>query len=559
MDLERLSVRLRPRGGWESVDLGLALARTWWRPVYAIWLTLAIPLALLLVGLWGGRGLLLFWWLLPLCESVVLFTLSQAVFGSAPSWKETLRAAPGLWRRSAGELLSRRLHPTRVLYLPLGQLEGLRGKQRRQRATALAAGQDVSGMLVIAFLVFELGLWLAVIVFAMMMTPGWMGIDWGHLTDRFFDGTLARSGYFATSMLAVAAVLALHPLYVSAGFAIYLGRRTELEGWDLEIDFRRLARRMKALRLEASGDEAPPRGASGPADAGGSVPAKPGGPESAGTGAALASALAIALASSLALAAPGLVQAQDDPSVQAAPPAEPAAEPAGDGEVEQEDPLEPGVWAGDPQRDPRRLITEVMSRPELQREKKVVRWRLREDLFADRAPDSSSGPSPVLIAIVRIIAAIGEPLLWLAAAVGLGLLLRAAWKRLPEAQTADRDRKPLPPERLFGLDLRPESLPDDVPGDAEALWRAGRHAAALSLLYRGALGRLAAGGLELRASFTEDDCLRAAGAGLEPRRQDFFTDLTRAWQSVAYAHRVPEGSRASRLMSGWAEHFGDAL
>ena len=103
-----------------------------------------------------------------------------------------------------------------------------------------------------------------------------------------------------------------------------------------------------------------------------------------------------------------------------------------------------------------------MARPELQREETVVRWRLREDLTSDRETDMGSGPNPILVGIVRTLAALAEPLLWLVAAVTLVLLLRAAWQALPEAPAAGSDRQ-TPPERLFGLDLRPESLPDDVP------------------------------------------------------------------------------------------------
>ena len=34
-------------------------------------------------------------------------------------------------------------------------------------------------------------------------------------------------------------VLFLEPFYVAAGFAMYLTRRTELEAWDIEQEFRR--------------------------------------------------------------------------------------------------------------------------------------------------------------------------------------------------------------------------------------------------------------------------------------------------------------------------------
>jgi hypothetical protein len=34
-------------------------------------------------------------------------------------------------------------------------------------------------------------------------------------------------------------VLFLEPFYVAAGFAMYLNRRTQLEAWDIEQEFRR--------------------------------------------------------------------------------------------------------------------------------------------------------------------------------------------------------------------------------------------------------------------------------------------------------------------------------
>jgi hypothetical protein len=41
-----------------------------------------------------------------------------------------------------------------------------------------------------------------------------------------------------------AAIAIVEPFYVAAGFALYLNRRTLLEGWDLELAFRRLAARL---------------------------------------------------------------------------------------------------------------------------------------------------------------------------------------------------------------------------------------------------------------------------------------------------------------------------
>src|SRR5688500_20026036 len=41
-------------------------------------------------------------------------------------------------------------------------------------------------------------------------------------------------------------IFALEPFYVAAGFALYLNRRTLLEGWDIEVALRRIAQRHTA-------------------------------------------------------------------------------------------------------------------------------------------------------------------------------------------------------------------------------------------------------------------------------------------------------------------------
>ena len=49
-----------------------------------------------------------------------------------------------------------------------------------------------------------------------------------------------------TNVVYLAAITAMEPFYVGAGFALYLNRRTLLEGWDIEIAFRRIAERQQA-------------------------------------------------------------------------------------------------------------------------------------------------------------------------------------------------------------------------------------------------------------------------------------------------------------------------
>lgn len=532
MNLEHLAVRLRPRSDWEAVDLGIALVRADWRRIYAAWTLVMLPLLLLSVATLGGWGLLLFWWLLPLGEVPVLFHTSRAVFGAPPAIRETLRAAPEAWKRAIPELFLRRIHPARCLRLAVGQLERLTGEPRRRRVSVLASvGQGAPGWLPAIFAAFEIGFALAGTVLVVWMLPQATGVDWELAWERFFAGAYSR-GLYATVWSSFGLVMLLfHPFHLVAGFALYLDRRTVLEGWDLEIVFRRLARRLReehGLRAHGQGDES-------------------GDPGTGGETAAAVGVLVSFAALLLAFAAPVLAQEPATETSVGAPVESPA---------EQSAPIAPASWAGDPSKDPRRLAREIASRPEFDRQTTETRWRLRENLADRFASDDAESPNaPFLAGLGSLIALLARPLMWLLAIGLLVVVAIAIWRRLPDTSAIERP-SPSPPERLAGLDVRPESLPDDIPAAAEALWRRGDVAAALSLLYRGALARLGSEGLELRESFTEDDCLRVARRVLTSERGELFTTLTRAWQRVAYAHRVPEDEIVRRLLDAWAAHFG---
>ena len=116
-----------------------------------------------------------------------------------------------------------------------------------------------------------------------------------------------------------------------------------------------------------------------------------------------------------------------------------------------------------------------------------------------------------------------------------------------------------PPAQLFGLDIRPESLPDNVAEAAYQLWQSGDARGALSLLYRGALSRLAQQeNVSLKASDTEGDCLRVVQHTQAPSISGYYAQLTSAWQAVAYAGRAPQAAEGEALCHAYPEHFGAA-
>jgi hypothetical protein len=130
---------------------------------------------------------------------------------------------------------------------------------------------------------------------------------------------------------------------------------------------------------------------------------------------------------------------------------------------------------------------------------------------------------------------ISQMLMWLVIAVlvaGLALLLVRVFQsgrrpHLPKSFVA--------PTHVRDLDIRPESLPDDIGAAARALWDGGEQRAALALLYRGLLSRLAhVYQVPIRDSSTEGDCLQIAAQRLQAPRLEFATRLVRTWQRAIY-------------------------
>ena len=49
MRIESTAIALRRREPWEAIDLGFAMLRQWWRPVYAAWAVTFVPVAGVLI------------------------------------------------------------------------------------------------------------------------------------------------------------------------------------------------------------------------------------------------------------------------------------------------------------------------------------------------------------------------------------------------------------------------------------------------------------------------------------------------------------------------------
>jgi len=487
--LDTVTAAIRPRRPWEAVDLGFALARRCWRPLLGVWACTMLPLALLLYTLlpvpsWAA-GLLL-WWSKPLFDRPILHILSRDLFGARPGVGATLRALPGLLARSGSLfcLTLGRFDMARSYSLPVWQLEGQRGPQRRERLRVLQRRERGTAVwLTVLMLHFELllVLTLAGVIFLLIPTP---------LAEQLGERiATAQWPYWLDAAVGICSALVLaftEPLYVGGGFALYLNRRTHLEGWDLELALRRMANRLRQAR--------PRRGAP--------------------TGAVTVLLLGLLLGS-LPLPAPAVTS--PDPELA------------------------------------RQRIQEILSDEAFRDRELRERWRYTGEREAkDRDVRFDLGLDGLTAVTLKTLS-------WVMAIVFL-LWVASSYRRwsalLPRAAAAGR--APQAPTVLMGLDIRPEQLPTRLAEQALALWRRGEAAAAMSLLYRGALGHLVhKRGLTLSDGATEGDCLAEVNRHL-PEVAAYFAALTDAWRSVAYADRRPADATVDSLCREFDRHFGEA-
>lgn len=253
MRLEDVTAELRPRSDWEAVDLGLALARRdFWRLLGCWWLGM-LPMAVLCFTFLREHPILLLlacWWWVPVSSRMVLFVVSRHLFGELPSWKATFREWPrAMFRRFFFRLVWARLSPWRPLTMAVEDLEGLRGNDYAQRVRLLLRRGDAT---VVALALWRLVLtfWLAASIFgtATLFLPQPVAEEWWLSIGTSADNSWLDLAPTLGWSIAVSFLLSMSLVDVfstGAGFGIYVNHRTWIEGWDVELAFRRLANRLR--------------------------------------------------------------------------------------------------------------------------------------------------------------------------------------------------------------------------------------------------------------------------------------------------------------------------
>ncbi|HEX7641888.1 MAG TPA: hypothetical protein VF472_06695 [Burkholderiaceae bacterium] len=544
MQLDKLELALRPRPANQALDLGYALLRAHAGPTYGAWLALWLPLmgVCAVLALWQKEYyyfLLLGSWLRALPERAPLYVLSRCVFGENVTWREAVRAWPkqlgGGWFR----LLTwyRMVAFARSLYAPIWQLEGARGKTAAERRRVIGRnGTSTSAMWFgICCGCFEIVLALGLLAFISIFLSD-NGVNPFLLIGNLVQGKVESNltiGLFFLAFTVAGAIVG--PIYVAGGFTLYLNRRATLEAWDLEIALRQI-KRPRSHALEAAVAEG--AGAESVAQSAAEPPHRKSVNVS-GLGLVVACLLSAALA-----AAPQSAQAAGTAPHQCEAPSwikdrDATRQPALDAQQEQA----------------RRELAQIYDTDDLRGYVCNKHWVWKPFDDKPKHKDEVKPRSAINLGVLPDLLKIVFIALLIAALGYLAYRFRDSFAGLTVPQARRRATE------VAGLDIRPESLPDDVPTQVLALWRKGELRQALALLYRATISRLVHDdGLEINAGATEGDCSRLAeraakNNALSAGRLKATALATQLWLRAAYAGRWPDEAAVAEGCRLWGSEF----
>ena len=501
MKIEDLQVEVQPRTDWQAVDLGIIVARRWYLPLFFCF---AMPPLVLFVfclvvlpssPTWSA---FLIWWFKPVYERIPLSYLSTAIFGDTP----TVRQAFGRWRACVlpgllPALTYQRFVLDRSFRAPISVLEGLRGANIRRRRDGLnSARTNEASWLTILCVHVEAFLYIGFLIGLFLAVPEQFRQQLSDVLLNFNEG----AGPLIMNLAYVLSIIVMGPFYVAAGFCLYLNKRVELEAWDIEIGFKKIASRVAQT---------------------------------------LSLALIVGVAT---FGAPHFAHAQQAP---------------------QRDPLAGEVAASPPSTNPQPLeeadaltgrdesaavIKDVLATADYH-EIESIRY---PKLFGNsgKREGQEADTSNISLPDLSWIASVAEVLLW---ALAIGALVWVGYRLslVVQARMPQGDG-PAAPKSIFGITLREDALPDDILGAASQRWRDGHQRVAISLLLRGWLIKMIdRQGCRFREGDTEADCLHEVSRRSDSALYERFARLIVAWQYAAYAHRTAGDDLFEGLRQDW--------
>jgi len=505
MKLESLILAVRPRTPWEAMDLAVRLLMSNWRLLLSSWMVTVLPLFVIInISLLNSHPMWAFflcWWLKPLYDRIPLFVLSRIIFAQDTSYRDVLRALPELLKTGVfASLTFYRLDPGRAFSLPIRQLEGLKGKSRRQRLHTLQQGAS-NRELIFFILCFHLEtlIYIGLIALFLIMLPNHLSLQGAQMVflneqPGLLLNSLSMMFYFIVMML-------VETLYVAGGFMLYINRRVILEGWDIELVFRKMAVQSKQKQL-------------------------------------LSSIMLPLLGGALLVCTLGVTDVQA------------ASDNASAHYEKLLPPMAESTLAADSSA---KIIKQVMADPVFERFKQVEQLKYIGKKNKKNKSLDYLWLTDAMENIGQTLASIFEIILWVILLVVVFLLIKYR-QRLHLGFSSRKKIRQLKTQTLFGMDIRQESLPEDVSADALKLYQQQDYRAALALLYRATLAYLVNHHhFNLAAGATEGDCLAMLSSqlSLSAEQVNYFKQLSKAWQLTAYAHRTISAQHMQQLCHDW--------
>ncbi len=219
------------------------------------------------------------------------------------------------------------------------------------------------------------------------------------------------------------------------------------------------------------------------------------------------------------------------------------------------------------------VITDVKSREPFINIVQEETWVFDKDKDEKKDVEYNSNFYDSLKNMLAIIAMLVEVVFWIVPVAVIFLLYRYReyWLNLVQGKRSVESGQLLP-ETLFGLDIRQQSLPDNIEQAAQQLWLQNKHRDAVGLLYRASLAMLFSQyKFELSVGATEQDCIRhlelitrqtekeihaeAEHERAFAARLSHFKQLTALWIRIAYAHQMPSEAGFRQVCDGWNQVF----
>ncbi len=500
MQIEQLAISTEPRNSWKSFDLGCRMALKWWKPLYGFMLLATLPFFIVLNFLSLEYGVFVLWLFKPWFERGLLFIFSREVFGQKVTVSETFKAWPSqikpMWLVSITWL---RLSPSRAFNLPVAQLEGLTGERRSSRLRVLHQTKDNNT----AWWTIICAHWEGFIIMGLIVMTNMLLPETAKL--RFVDDFAAVVNNYTLlyNVIWYLAIVTIAPLYIGGSFAAYLNRRILLEGWDIELNFKKMKKAASTRRQGAA---------------------------------------ALLVLCFLGIAVPearALVTQEEQSSEEASQDTDKSEEVTPERHVEIEQALQ-----------------DILSNPPFSEKESFKDWRWTgwEWEFEEEGKDKDRSG---WLTFFKFIAKFSEFILWVFFVLLLGLILwlsrehigRLLNYRLPRTQVVD-----LP---SFSRSYKTSSLPQNVSQELEKLIGENAYRQALSLLLVSSLIQLHEKyTLPLKASMTESECLACIQKETDNESSQFMSQLIDSWVKLAWAHQWPTKEQMNKLAELWQERFG---